>query len=319
MARFTLRRLLRMVVTLTLATFVFFSAVTVLPGDPVRALFGFRPPPPELYELIRAQFHLDEPFLTQYGLFMADLLRGDLGNSFPDNPFGRAQLGPPVAAILARTLPVSLRILALALLVQAVVGVSLGVVAARLRSRLGGAGVYVVAVSLVATPVIVAAFSLQAFIGFEMRWLPYQWVNGGGWTNYVLPVVALSAGFSAYTLLLARAELGATLRRPFVHAARGRGLGHGRVVGIHALRASLVPVVAFVTANLGSLITGLVVVEGVFQVPGAGGALFSALREQDRALIVVVIILILSAVIVINALADIAYSVIDPRIRVDEE
>lgn len=319
MARFTLRRLLRMAVTVALATFVFFSAVTVLPGDPVRALFGFRPPPPELYDLIRAQFHLDEPFLTQYALFMGDLLRGDLGNSFPDNPFGRAQLGPPVAGILGATLPVSLRILGLTLVVQAVVGVSLGVAAARQRTRATGIAVYVIAVTLVATPVIVAAFSLQTFLGFELRWLPYQWVNGGDWTNYVLPVVSLSAGFSAYTLLLARAELTATLHRPFIQAATGRGLGRGRIVGVHALRASLVPVVAFVTANLGSLIAGLVVVEGIFGIPGAGGALFRALRQQDRALIVVMIILILSAVIVVNALADIAYSIIDPRIRVDDE
>lgn len=319
MARFTLRRLLRMVVTLTLATFVFFSAVTVLPGDPVRALFGFRPPPPELYEQIRQQFHLDEPLLVQYGLYMRDLVQGDLGHSFPDNPFGRAQLGRPVSATLRASLPVSLRILGLALVLQAAVGVGLGAFAALRRRRFTGAAVYATAVMLVATPVLVAAYALQGFLGYELSWLPYQWVNRGGWTNYLLPVVALSAGFTAYTLLLARAEIKATLHRPFVRAAVAHGVAPHRVVGIHALRASLVPVVAFVTANLGSLVAGLVVVEGVFNVPGAGGALFRALRQQDRALVVVLIMLTLSMVIIVNALADIAYSVIDPRVRLDDE
>ena len=319
MAQFVARRLVRMVVTLALATFIFFAAVTVLPGDPVRALFGFRPPPPELHALITEQFHLDEPLLVQYGLYMRDLLRGDLGHSFPDNPFGRAQLGRPVAATLASTLPVSLRILGWTLLVQVVAGVALGVVGALRRGRATGLAVYATAILLVSVPVIVSGYVLQAFVGFELRWLPYDWVNRGGWTNYLLPVIALAAGFSAYTLLLARAELVATLHKPFVRAATARGIGPGRIVSVHALRASLVPVIAFVTANLGSMIAGLVVVEGIFEVPGAGGALFRALRQQDRALIVVLIMLTLTLVIVVNALADIAYSVIDPRIRLDDD
>jgi ABC-type dipeptide/oligopeptide/nickel transport system permease component len=315
MGRFAARRLGRMAVTLTLATFVFFSAVTVLPGDPIRALFGFRPPPPELYEQIRQQFHLDEPLPTQYVLYMGDLVRGDLGHSFPDNPFGRSRLGRPVSATLRATLPVSLRILGLTILIQAVAGLGLGVLATLRRGRVAGVAVYATAVVLVATPVLVAGIVLQSVMAYELSWLPYQWVNRGGWTNYVLPIAALSAGSAAYTILLTRAELTATLRRPFVAAAVARGIAAPRVVGIHALRASLVPVVAFVTANLGSLIAGLVVVEGVFNVPGAGGALFRALRQQDRALIMVVIMLTLMAVIVVNALADLVYSIIDPRIR----
>jgi oligopeptide transport system permease protein len=319
LGQFVVRRVARMVITLAVATFVFFSAVTVLPGDPVRGLFGFTPPPPDVYAIFQADYHLDQPFLAQYGLFMTDLLRGDFGYSFPDNPWGRTTLGPPVSAILRATLPVSLRIIGGALAVQVLVGLSVGVFAALRRRRLSGVTAYATGVLLVSAPVIVVAYGLQAFAGLNITWLPYSWRPGGGWTNYIQPVAALSAGFAGYLLLLTRAELLATLRRPFIGAATGRGISHGRIVGIHALRASLVPVIAYVTANVGSMIAALVIVEGIFGVPGAGGAMFRALARHDRPLIVVLIMLILMLVIVVNTLADIAYTVIDPRIRLRRE
>lgn len=319
MARFATRRLSQMVVTLTIATFVFFTAVTVLPGDPVRALFGFKAPPPELYEQIRDDFHLDEPFLEQYVLFISDLARGDLGHSYPDDPYGTATLGPPVSDILKSSLPVSVRILATSIALQVVVGLALAIYAALRRRTITDVTVYATAILLVSVPVIIGALALQAFVGFEVDWLPSTWRPDAGWTNYVLPVASLSAGFAAYVLLIARTELLATLRRPYIRAATARGVPEPRLIGVHALRASLVPVVTFVTANLGNLIAGLVVVEGIFGVPGTGGRLFLALRTQDRALIVVVIILVLVTVIVVNTVADIAYSAIDPRIRLDEQ
>lgn len=319
MGRFASRRLLQMLFTLLIATFVFFSAVTVLPGDPVRALFGFRPPPPELYEAIRAEFHLDEPFLVQYGLFLSDLARGDLGHSYPISPFGQARQGPPVSRILEGTLPVSLRILAATIVAQLAVGLAIGVAAAVRRRTVSDGAIYAVAILLASIPVIVTGYALQAFVGFEVSWLATTWVRGAGWTNYVQPVAALAGASAAYVLLLSRTELRAVLRQPYVRAAVARGVGPQRVVGVHALRASLIPVVTFVTANLGNLITGLVVVEGIFNVPGFGGVLFTALQRQDRALLVVMITLILVAVVVTNTLADIAYSVIDPRIRLEDE
>lgn len=304
-----------MVVTLTIATFVFFAAVTILPGDPVRALFGFEAPPPELHQQIRDDFHLDEPFLSQYVLFVSDLARGDLGHSYPDDPYGTATLGPPVSTILKETLPISVRILGAAVGLQVAVGLALGIYAALRRRATSDLATYATAIILVSVPVIVSALALQAFVGFKVDWLPSTWRPDAGWSNYVLPVVSLAAGSAAYVLLIARAELFATIRKPYMRAATARGVPEGRLIAVHALRPSLVPVVTFVTANLGNLIAGLVVVEGIFGVPGTGGRLFSALQTQDRALIVVIIILVLVSVVVVNTIADIAYSAIDPRIR----
>lgn len=315
--RFATHRLVRMVATLLVATFVFFAAVTVLPGDPVRGLFGPRPPPPGLHQEISEEFHLDRPFLVQYGLFVTDLLRGDLGHSYPHDPSGAARRGPPIAGILVATLPVSLRLLGATVALQFVAGVAIGTGTAVRRRTRTDVSVYAVAVLLVSVPVIVAAFVLQAFVGFPVPWLPHRWIADAGWTNYVLPTASLAAASAGYVLLLTRAELLANLRRPFVQAAVARGLHPRRVVGVHALRASLVPVVAFATANLGNLVAGLVVVESVFGIPGTGAALFNALQRQERALIVVIMTMTLVAVIVVNTLADVVADLIDPRIGLE--
>lgn len=214
-------------------------------------------------------------------------------------------------------MPVSVRILTATIALQAVVGLALAIYAALRRRTISDLAVYATAILLVSVPVIVSALALQAFVGFRVGGLPSTWRPDAGWTNYVLPVASLAAGFAAYVLLIARTELLPAIREPHMRAAVARGVPERRLIGVHASRASLVPVVTFVTPNLGNLIAGLVVVEGVFGVPGSGGRLFLALQTQDRALIVVIIILVLVTVIVVNTIADIAYSAIDPRIRLD--
>lgn len=295
--------------TLLVASFVFFAAFSLVPGDPVRALFGFQPPPLEVYEAIREQFHLDEPLLVQYYYFMADLITGN---------FGRALRGATVVGILAETIPISAGILAASLVVQVVVGGALAIWAAQ-RKRAGTDLVtYAMALLLVSVPVIVSAYALQAFVGLEVRSLPHTWIVGAGWTNYILPVAALSASFAAYLLLLGRAELLATLRAPFMRTTRAFGIRTRRAVAVHAMRASLPPLIAFLTANLGNLIAGLVVVESIFNVPGVGLVIYEAIQLPDRSLLVVVMMLILALVIVATSLGDILSSMIDPRVRLEE-
>lgn len=160
---FVARRAVQMVLSLWAAITLVFIAVTQLPGDPVRALFGFEPPPPDVYDALRRHFHLDEPLLVQYWLYVRDVVTGNWGRGFPVNPFGRADSGPEVAAVVANAAPVSAVILVGALVVQSLVGIVAGALAARGRGM--GAGVYAVAMLLVATPVVVAAYGLRAVFG----------------------------------------------------------------------------------------------------------------------------------------------------------
>lgn len=316
MGRFLARRVLQAAVTLTVATFMFFSAFTVLPGDAVRALFGPRRPPPEMYQAIRDQYHLDEPFLVQYALYVGDLVRGDLGNSFP-NPHGYPREGPPVRGIIAASIPVSARLIAGALAVQAVIGVAMGVLAALRRRPLLGWGLYASAVAVISIPVVVLAYVAQSYLGWQLRWFPTTGVSQG-WRSYVLPILTLSAASTAYVALLTRSGLLGTLRQRFIRAAEARAIPEARVMGIHALRPSLLPAISFLTASTGQLITGLIIVEGIFAVPGIGGQLFRAIQNQDRTLLVALTMLVAATVIVASLVADVLYAIADPRVRAVE-
>jgi ABC-type dipeptide/oligopeptide/nickel transport system permease component len=167
---------------------------------------------------------------------------------------------------------------------------------------------------LVATPVVVAAYVLRAMFAYHLGWFPLAGGSGKPVT-YVLPILALAALSTGYVALLTRSELRETLHAPFVKAARGRGLSSWRVVSVHALRPALTPVVTFVAANVGQLFVGLLVVEGIFRMPGLGGALFASIRNRDRALLVGLVTVVMVAVIIANAIADVVAAALDPRVR----
>ena len=313
MGRFVVSRVTQMTASLLGALTLVFVAVTQLPGDPVRALFGFKPPPPEIYNAIRLHFHLDEPLWKQYLLYLGDVARGDFGNSYPANHFGTAREGAAISDIVAAALPVSAVILVGAVVIQLVVGVTAGAVAASRHGRHLGRGVYGVALLLVSTPALVAAYTLRQVFSTSLDWFPYSGVFR--WEGYVLPTLALAALSTGYVMLLSRTELRETLAAPFVQAARARGLSGRRVVGVHAMRPSLIPVLTFVAANTGELFLGLLIVEGVFGVPGIGGTLFNAIAARDRSVLVGVVTVVMVIVIVVNALAEVLVAALDPRIR----
>ena len=314
MLRIVAGRTLQMVVSLWVALTLIFLAVTQLPGDPVRALFGFRPPPPEVYEAIRNRFGLDLPLPQQYARYLGRVLTGDLGNSYPLDPYGTAKVGPSVRETIATSAPVSAVLLGGALLVQTLVGVVAGALSAGLRTARTRTGLYVLALVLVSTPVLVAGYVLRRVVAVELGWLPARGLLDGA-SSYVLPVLALSGLSTGYAILLTRSEVGETLASPFLQAARGRGFRTSRLLAVHALRPSLIPVVAFLAANVGQLVVGLIVVEGIFDLPGIGGAIFDSLRNRDRSLLIGLVTVVMVLVLVANAVADIVAALLDPRLR----
>ena len=314
MGRYVLGRAVQAVLTLFVALTLIWVAVTILPGDPVRALFGFRQPTPEAYARVQEQLHLDEPVLMQYLLYLRDLLSFDLGESFPRDPFGRPDPGVPVNALIRGTLPTSAIILGGAVAVQLLVGVVAGALsAARAGTRLGRS-VDLVALLLVSTPVLVAAYVARTVFGIQLGWLPVSG-TASGWTAYVLPIMSLAALSTGYVTLLLKGEMDLALKAPYTHAARARGIAEWRIAAVHAMRPSLIPVATFLAANLGQLVTGLIIVEGVFRVPGVGGLLFSAIGARDRSIVVGVVTFVAVVVIVANAVADVVVALLDPRIR----
>ncbi len=314
MLRFVAGRTIQMLVSVWVAVTLIFIAVTQLPGDPVRALFGFRPPPPELYNRIAHRFGLDRPLLEQYWMYLSNTLTGDLGHSYPINGWGTAASGPAVTDTIAAAAPVSVRLVVGSLALQVVVGIGVGALGALRQRRALNAGIYALAVLLVATPVLVAAYVLRTTLAVDMRLFPLNGVHDGA-ISYVLPVLALSALSIGYIILLTRTEIRETLAAPFVKAARGRGYTTARLLTVHAMRPSLIPVVAFIAANIGQLFVGLIIVEGVFGMPGLGGAVFEAIRGRDRSLLIGLVTMFILVTLVVNTLADILIALLDPRVR----
>jgi oligopeptide transport system permease protein len=312
--RFAAARTVQMLVSVWVAITLIFIAVTQLPGDPVRALFGFRPPPQELYNRIAHRFGLDRPLWEQYWMYLSNTLTGDLGYSYPLDGFGTAATGPAVTDTIVAAAPVSAILLAGSLALQVVIGVGVGALGALGRRRALDAGIYALAVLLVATPVLVAAYTLRTTLAVELRWFPLNGVHFG-WTSYVLPILALSALSIGYIILLTRTEVRETMSAPFLKAARGRGYTTARLLTVHAMRPSLIPVVAFIAANVGQLFVGLIIVEGVFGMPGVGGAVFEAIRGRDRSLLIGLVTVFILVTLVVNTLADLLIALIDPRIR----
>ena len=308
MGRFVVRRALHTAVVLLAVTFFFYALVFLIPGDPIRALFGFRPPPPEVLAGLRHEYGLDQPFYVQYVRYLGRLVSGDWGVTFR---------GAQVSSLVAEAFPISMRLLALTMLAQTLIGVMAGVVAAYRKVSFLGALIRIASLAVISIPVFALAFLVQAEFGVRFRWLPAYGLTARGWSGYVLPAFVLAASFTAYVARMTQIEVSATLREPYVRAAHGRGIALRRVVGVHALRPALVPVVTLIAASAGQLVSGLIIVEGVFKIPGLGGVVFDAIRFKEHALVVGILTVATLVTILSSLVADVLYAIIDPRIRVE--
>jgi oligopeptide transport system permease protein len=264
--------------------------------------------PASIEKNIRAKYGLDQPMYVQYGRVMGNILRLDFGNSLRYE-------NETVNDILRRTVPVSAAIGTLAYLLALVVGVTFGTLAAlKQNSKLDYAsmGLAMLGISMpnfVLGPILVLVFSLSLY------WLPpARWGGFPSW-NLLLPVLTLSAVYMAYIARLTRAGMLEVLRSDYIRTARAKGLTERQVVMRHALRGGLLPVVSFTGPALAILITGTVVVERIFAMPGLGNYFINANLNRDEPLILGIVAFASIMVLVFNLLVDVAYGFIDPRIR----
>jgi len=304
-AGFLRRRLLQMLVTLLVAIFVMFLFSRLLSGDPIRGMFGWAPPPPDVYNALRKRYGLDKPFFEQFFVYFKNLLRGD---------FGYSLRGDPIRDLLLGGLPVSLRLLGVALLAQVVLGVSAGVVSAVRGSCFTRTLVRFATVVLVSIPVFVAASMLLSMTGYRNALLPVGWFLGG-WRRYILPSLALSAAATAYVVRLLEAQLSDAMREPFVKTAWAKGLSQRRVVWVHAIRLAMGPVTTLITASLSQLLMGLIFVELVFGIHGLGWMVHEGIRERDYNLMLAALTVAVIIMIVASFLADVLQGLLDPRVR----
>jgi oligopeptide transport system permease protein len=307
MGRYVARRLLLTVPVMLGASFLIFAMVYALPGDPIRALGGDRPLAPAVIAQLREDFNLNDPFFIQYVKYLGDLVQGDFGTDFR---------GRPVLDTITQRLPVTVRLALVAILFEIVIGIVAGVLAGIRRNSLLDNLVLVSTTVVVSVPILVLAFVAQYVFGLRLELFPIAGIREG-WYSYLLPGLVLAAGSVAYVARLTRTSMAENLRADYVRTARAKGLKPSTVVVRHTLRNSLIPVVTFIGADIGTLMGGAIVTETVFNIPGIGRAVFDSVQAQEGAVVVGIVTLMVFFFIFFNLVVDVLYAVLDPRIRYD--
>ena len=306
MLRYIGRRLLQVIPVFLGATFLIYAMVFAMPGDPVAALAGERNLSPAVIAQLRAQYHLDQPFLTQYLLYLKGILVGDFGTTFSHQP---------VTQVMAQAFPVTIKLSLMALVIEGVLGVVVGTLAGLRRGGFFDATVLVVSLTVIAVPTFVTGFVMQFLVGIKAGWLPVTAGSSPGVTDLLMPAIVLSAVSFAYVLRLTRTEVSENLGADHVRTARAKGLGRTRVATHHVLRNSHIPVVTFLGADLGALMGGAIVTEGIFNIHGVGGTLYKAITQGQGSTVVSFTTVLILVFIVSNLLVDLLYAALDPRIR----
>lgn len=307
MLRYTGRRLLQMIPVFFGATLLIYAMVFAMPGDPVSALGGDRTLSPVLQDQIRAEYNLDKPFIVQYLLFLKGVFSLDLGTTIRGHK--------EIIDVLAQAYPVTIRLALMALVLEAVFGIVVGLLAGMRKGGVFDSAVLVLSLVVIAVPTFVIGFVLQFFIGVKAGWLPVTAGSHPGLKQLLMPAVVLSAVSFAYVLRLTRTEVGENLSADHVRTARAKGLSGSRVMIVHVLRNSLVPVITFLGADLGSLMGGAIVTEGIFNINGVGGTLYRAILQGEGPTVVSFTTVLIIVFIVSNLLVDLLYAALDPRIR----
>jgi ABC-type dipeptide/oligopeptide/nickel transport system permease component len=306
MAGYAVRRLLQAAVVFAGVTMLIYASVFVLPGDPIRALSPNRPLPPNVVAELRRHFDLDAPLWAQYGRYVGNVLRGNLGTDF----FGR-----PVLDLMKERWPVTLRLAATAWFFEIVLGVGLGVWAALRRGRVADHVILVAGIAVISIPAFVLAFTAQLLLGVKAGIVPVAGVEEGWPRSYLLPGLVLGSFGLASVSRLVRSSVLENLGAGYVRTAYAKGQTTRRVVVRHVLRNSLIAAVTYLALDLGMLLGGTIIVEGIFNLPGIGQLLFTGIQQQNGPVVVGVATTLVLVFLLLNLVVDLLYGVLDPRIR----
>jgi peptide/nickel transport system permease protein len=305
---FLLRRSGSLVLVLVVTSFVVFGMLYLAPGSPLSFVLGPRGGTPEQIARVTAQYHLDDPLFLRYFAWIGDLFRGDLGDS--------VVYRQPVADLIGGRITTTVALIAIATVIITIVGIGLGLLAA-LKGGLADQIVNIVATLGLSTPVFVVGVALISVFSVGLGWFPTNGSGSGGLDTLLhlfLPAVALAVASSAYLARITRASVLEEKGREHVQTAVARGLSSNIIIRRHVLRNALIPITTVMGLTIATLIAGAVVIENVFALDGLGSLLVSAILQRDFAVVQAVILVLVVAFVVVNAIVDFLYTLIDPRI-----
>ncbi len=310
MGRYVIRRLLQLIPVLIGATFIIYVLVWAVPGDPFAGKCGERACPQSYVDAMTAKFNLNDPLLVQYGTYLWNLVHGDLGTNFA---------GQSVTDQLLRTYPTTLKLALVAIAIEALIGITAGVLTGLRRGSFLDNLVLVSTLLLIALPVFVTGYVMRDLVGPKI--LPLLGIKvgtvstGAPLPELLLPGLVLGSLSMAYITRLTRASIAENRRADYVRTAIAKGLPRRRVSGIHLLRNSLIPVVTFLGTDLGALMGGAIVTEGIFNIDGIGNLVFRSVITKQGSTVTGVVTVLVLVYLVMNLLVDLLYAALDPRIR----
>ncbi len=304
MLRYSLQRLLGAIPTLFILIALAFFMIRVAPGGPFDSE---RQLPAEVEANLMRAYHLDEPLHQQFARYLGNLLRGDFGPSFQYKDYS-------VTELIMTGFPVSLRLGGSAMVLALLVGVGAGTFAALRQNRVADHSVMAVSMTGISIPNFVMAPLLILVFAVYLRWLPAGGLGGGAVRNMVLPVIALALPQIAYVARLTRGSMIEVLRSNFIRTARAQGLTTLSIVLRHALKPALLPVVSYLGPATAAVITGSVVIEQIFGVPGLGRYFVQGALNRDYTLVMGVVVFYGMLIIIFNFLVDLLYAWLDPKV-----
>ena len=306
MTRFIIRRFISLIPTMFVVITLSFFLVRFAPGGPFS---GEKNLPAQVIENLMKKYHMDEPLGKQYLRYFGDVLRGDFGPSlrYKENT---------VNELVGAAFPVSIVLGSTSLLLAVIFGIVVGIISALRQNHWQDYTAMSIAVVGISIPTFVVGPVLQLVFAMKLHWLPVAgWITGrSGLIALIMPALTLSFPFFAYIARLSRASILEVLRADYVRTARAKGLSEPVVIGKHVLKGSLLPVVSFLGPTFAQIITGTIVVESIFAIPGVGRIFVQSALNRDYPLIMAEVILLSLLLIVMNFVVDIVYGFLDPRI-----
>ena len=306
MFRYIVRRLLQMVLTFFGATFIVYALMFANQDDPIQALVGERPITPSQRIALTERYHLDDSFLQQYWYYMKGLLTGDFGTSLT---------GRSIKDMLIDAWPVTAKLAVIAIILAATIAIVAGVISGIRRGSLFDNGTLLVTLIILSLPIVVLAPLAQLIFGIKLGWFAPTATRDASLWELLLPAAVLASLVVATELRVTRASVAENLRADYVRTARAKGLSRKRVISVHVLRNSLIPVVTLIGVDIGGLMSGAIVTEKVFNIPGVGFNLFRGIKTEDGPLVVGFVSVLVIVFLVVNLIVDLLYAALDPRIR----
>lgn len=303
MGKYLLRRILQMIPVVLGTTLLVYALVFALPGDPVKAMFGDKPVNEAVAAQIRAEYHLDQPFIVQYFIYLKNALTLNFGDTFA---------GQPVLDEITRAFPVTIRLGLMAFVFEAIFGVVFGIISGLKKGKWYDTVILIVSLLLISVPTFVTGFVMQYVFGIQWAILPVTAGADPGFLDLLMPAMVLGSVSMAYIIRLTRSEISSNIAEDYVRTARAKGMSNGQVMLRHVLRNSLIPVVTYLGQDIGALMGGAMITEQIFNIHGIGFLTYQSILKGEANLVVSIVTLLMLIFVVCNLVVDMLYAALDP-------